>query len=536
MNAFGKILGYFVKGWYDAIQAYAPRRESSANLLPYYDGGEPLGEETISEENSRRLAMVSAWAWRDIQAIGNKVASALMQADITVGGETAEDHAAVAVLREPNGFMSGKFMFEYLTMWYLLRGNAYAVIVSNGPGLGIDEILPLPSASVRPIPDSARRTADGQLVVDYLYAGPTEVVRIPGEYMFHFRTPNPEDYWQGLSPLVAALNGMRIDYSQAQWVRSFFSDDNAVPANIVSLPPTITEPAYEAIKQQIRREFGGRRRTAVVRAGEISVQLVQQTLEQMQILQSREFSRDEIDRAFGVPKGLFDGALSGDSRREAVSAFLRDTVQPIADHFAYGLTARLRLFYGDDLRVEVPDVGPQDRMLAVQEYRTYSQDRTINENREELGLPPINHPLADVPVRILGILAKQSPQSLAPGFAGVPNPEQRATVEAGKGLDDSAAIAEAWAVELGRWRRVAEKGFRDGRPDAWRQFRAVYLPNDIRAWVADELERAQTADEVKEIFRAALGATGRVLYVRGRGASNNWVDNVRSAVRLTGTN
>ena len=543
-NLFGRVAGYFINGWYQALESYQGKREDARTILPAFVGGGPqMGGETMTEERARRLAMMSAWVWSDISLIAGRVSGAMPEVEVYIDGEEVEQHDVVTLLHKPNGLMTGEWFATYVTMWYLLRGNAYAVMVVEAGR--VVELLPLPAHRIKPIPESLRRLEDGTLIVDYQYASDFGLERIPGEFVIHWRTVNPDDYWEGLSPLAAALHGMEIDHAQADWVRSFFGDDNAIPAGVVSLPQTTDPVLFDAIKHQFREEFGGRRRTAVVRAGEIDVKVIQQTLEQMQILESREFSRKEIDRAFGVPEGLLDAALSGDSRQAANITFARETVQPLVNHIVAVMSERLRLFY-PGLMLEPPNVVPQDRMLEVQEYRTYSLDRTINENREAIGLPPVSHPLADVPVRILqgmiraGVVSGIEPAA-PPGF-GVQNPDAMMEEEAGKeadrdavsahgvAIDDTGSEHEAWAIELGRWRRVAEKGMRRGDADAWRRFRARYLPADIRMYVAQRMEGVTTPEAVKDVFDEARTLTGRVTYVRDY--RPGWNDNVAAAARV----
>jgi len=529
MNLFGRMVGYVIKGWYDALQTYAGSASEPALILPVYEGGEPVGTETMSEAESRRLALVSAWASSAINEIAGRVSAAVPDITVRIGDEELDDHEALSLIRSPNGLVSGAWFARYIIFWYELRGNAYAIISSTGLGQGIDEVLPIPSYMMRPIPESVRRADDGSLVVDYYYSSPDGLVRIPGEYVLHWRTPNPEDYWQGLSPLSAAMNGLRTDYSQARWVDSFFSKDNAIPAGIVSVPPTITPQLFEAVKRQFREEFGGKRRTAIVRGGDLTVETIQQTLEQMQIVQSRDFSRREIDRAFGIPEGLLDGALSGDSREAVNRTFARDTVQPILNHYVEVWASRLRLFYPDIDDLVAPNIVPQDRMLRVQEYRTYALDRTINENREVLGLEPLDLPVADVPVRVLSLMMKQASQGLAPSGFGLQNPDAMTEAQAGKD-DGDGALYEAWAAEIDRWRRMTLSGWRKGNKDAWQEFRHRYLPETMVSWAQEQLAEAKDIDDVKGVFSAMSRVTGRVIYRRN--GNRGWSDNLRAAARL----
>lgn len=512
MNRLGRILRYFTDAWQYAVRA-SPVKVVVSALPDVSTAITDLGEAERAER-ARRLAMTSAWAYSDISLIAKRVAQAMCDVRLMRttpdGDKEVRDHPALDLLNHPNDVMDAAFLWRYTVFWYLLAGNAYIVIVTPGQGTGQPlELWPLPAPRLRPVPQSLRRGRGAfatRNVVDYEYASDRGIITLPGEAVIHLRTPNPFDYWQGLSPLSAAARGLEIDNGQTGWVLSFFTKDNAIPARIVSLPQGTPKAVFDAVREQLREEFGGKYKTLVTTAGQISVEVVQQTIEQMKILEGREFTRDEIDRIFGVPQGLLSKSLSGDSRLAATIAFARETLQPLLNDLVSVLNMRLMPYYAPDgsLWLEAPNVVPEDRMLRVQEYRTYSMDRTINENREAQGLPPISAPWADIPVRLLTPMRRGAP----PGF-GLPAPEQLLEQRAGKegdvwqGLDMTKAVENAWRYELRQWQKVALASLRhEGDPLA-REFLANVLPDDVVDMVTDKLSQAKDADAVRAVFRKA---------------------------------
>ena len=512
MNTLGRVLRYMVDAWRYATRA-APDTVS-ALLLPSTSITTVSLDDAERAERARKLAVTSAWAYSAIRLIAHRVAEAMADVEVMEysargKGEKREEHEILDLLARPNDVMGRAFLFRYTVNWLLLMGNAYIVIVTPQQGSGTPlELWPLPADRVRPLPHTLRRGQGvfaNRVVIDYEYTADTQIVTLPGESVIHLRMPNPFDYWEGLSPLSAAMMGLEVDRGQATWVRSFFTDDNAVPANIVSLPQGTPQPIFEAVKQQLIEEFGGKRKTLVTRGGDITVQVIQQTLEQMQILQSREFTRDEIDRVFGIPQGLLSGSLSGDSRIAANTTFARETLQPLINDIVDELNKRLVPYYGDNVELVPPNVVPEDRMLLVQEYRTYSPDRTINENRAVQGLPPIDKPWADIPVRLLAPLMRSAP----PGF-GLPAPEQMAQMLAGREarVDDDLDVVAGKAMELAmrhelqQWQKVALRAVREVGDPLAREFVADVLPADVVDRITDALTDASTPQAVKDVFRA----------------------------------
>lgn len=347
-------------------------------------------EDTVDTDAAYRMALVSAWVSSDIALIGNRITSEAAQLQVVKGRDkdapVIDNHPFLALMDSPNSLMSGIFMQRYCNQWFQLRGNAFWFLATAAPGVGeIAEIMPLQANLVRPIPISlheGRGLFRGRMTIDYEYNIGGNIITLPGENVVHFRTPNPFDFWEGLSPLTAAMLAIEIDHAQKVWQRDFFREENAIPSSIVSMPQEIGEHDFQRIVESVKAQLAEGMKRLFTRAGDLKVEVISQTLEQMQIIQSRQFSRDEIDRAFGIPDGVWSGNVSGDSRLAAEIALARNTIQPLLDYNAAQITADVLPYYGEGLVARAPNIVPQDRALEVQEYTIYSQDRTLHENRK----------------------------------------------------------------------------------------------------------------------------------------------------------
>ena len=509
-NLLGKVLRYVTDAADYASGKAAPRANLFAPLLDATaDAGKNQLGDTLDTDQAHRLAVTSAWVYSDITLIGRRVSSKAARPQVKkIVGEDLEDmgnHEFEVLLNRPNSLWTGDLLIQYTLWWYLLRGNAYWFLGTPAPGRGpVTELWPLVAPLVLPRPDTLHISRlTGGLCVDYEYRIGGQPYPLPGENVVHFRTPNPFDWWQGLSPLTAAQLAVQMDIAQHKWQRDFFSKDNAVPTNVISLPAEIDEPTFIAAKQAIREEFGQQRKSAIIRAGDMSVQTIQQTLEQMQIIQSRQFNRGEIDRIYGIPEGLISGGLSGDSRLAAEQAFARNTVQPICDAFAEEMTANIAQFYGEDIVIAAPNVIPQERAIDIQEMRVYGEMRTVNENRAELGLDPSPLPEAEIPVIVLRLQARESTSGAAtlneetgsPALADVPSPAN----------EEAALTMRSLALrgELERWRKVALKEAKAGRDPGARTFESAVIPDDLRDFILWAITGANEAT-VKAAFAAEI--------------------------------
>lgn len=398
-NRLARVLGYFSNAYGYAFrkddqtrrQSYAILSDMSA-VAKYKDYSD-----TVDTAEAVRLAITSAWVYSGIKIIADRVASAesRFQVKRRVGEELRDvrSHPFEVLLENPNSMMTIEYILRYTTFWAFLTGNAYIFVSTVAPGVGQpEELWPLPANRITPLPTSLRMSRlTGKPCIDYKYKIDDEHVQIlPGENVVHIRFANIFDFWQGLSPLTAMMDALKLDRYQMRYLQGFFGRDNAVPTAIISVPQETNDIDFEVIKQQIREQFGEGRRSAITRAGDLDVKTITQTIQDMEVMNARKLTREEINHVIGIPDGLITGGSSGDSRLATDIAFTRNTVQPFLDMIASEFSSAIGQYYGKNIVIAAPYIVPQDRALKVQEYAQYSQDRSINENRRELGLKPLD--------------------------------------------------------------------------------------------------------------------------------------------------
>ena len=519
--------------------------QSIADQGKYATGGNDIA--------TYKAAVVSSWIYSDIKLLADRMASsdatiAVKQRTGEQGLEDIDNHPGEILLARPNGVMSGGFLIRYLAWWYLLAGQAYALITSSGgPGKGEPvEIWPLPNDMVRPLPATKRMGAFGYEVIDYAFTVQGRETPLPGENVLHWRTPNPFDYWEGLSPLNAAKIPMETDTASLRWMRDFYRKDNAVPTALVSFNPNVLDSDFDAMVEEIKTQIEAGRRILFTREGDFQLQTIQQTIADMQLLGGRSFTRDEIDRVYGIPP--YNSAVSGDSQLAWEIRLARNAVQPLLASFCDELTAKLAPFYGEDIVFEPPNIVPQDRALELSEYNAYAGDRTINENRQERGLDPLpskGEPEVrlwdDIPARILALLPPEkmtgwledtlgikpeekpapAPGTIPPRLAAfqagpeptqpepeaaanlqAPEPESPEVIEGEPPMIEKAA-ALGVATELKRWERVALAEMKARRNPADKAFASEVLPQALQDAVRLALGYARSEAAVKAAFEAA---------------------------------
>lgn len=496
-------------------------------------------------------AIISSWVYSDIKLLADRIASS----DATIAakqraGERLEDivnHPGELLLANPNGIMSGGFLLRYLAWWYLLAGQAFALITSSGgPGRGDPiEVWPLPANAITPLPATLRKGTFGYEVIDYSFTVQGKSQPLPGENVIHWRAPNPMDYWQGLSPLSAAKTPIETDMSSLRWIRDFYREDNAVPTALVSFNANVLDTDFDAMVNEIKTQIEAGRRILFTREGDFQLQTIQATIADMRLMEGRAFTRDEIDRIYGIPP--YNESMSGDSQLAWEIRLARNAVQPLLASLCDELSSKLAPFYGEDILFEPPNIVPQDRALELQEYNAYAADRTVNENRQERGLDPLKKKgkpevslWDDIPARILtmlppdkmtkwleetlGIEPEPKPEPVPPQLATfqaqqeerehitppveapanlqAPAQELPAVVEGETPMIEKAA-ALGVETELKRWERVALAEMKARRNPADKPFVSEVLPQALQDAVHLALGYARSEAAVKAAFEAA---------------------------------
>ena len=452
MNIFGRSIRYIADGIFQGLAPFRSRSVEKKGRSTLYSrllmdqarSGVLNGYGSDDITQIMRLSTVTSWVYSDISLISDRTSSPDLYSVHAIeegkAGEKIENHEINQLLERPNALMTGSYLLRLTNWWIQLTGNGYVFLstprVAQGP---IQELWPLPANQMTPKPETLRYSPlTGELVIDYEYINGGVIQLLPGENVAHFRLPNPYDYWQGLSPLTGLQLAVRTDFAQARWLDTFFGEDNAIPTSVISVSPDLDDDAFDEVKRDIQSQFGAGRRSAITRAGDMSIELVQHAIAELQVLEGRRFNRDEIDRVYRVPSGIFGNAMSGDSRLGAEIALAKNALQPMLDYVAETLSENMAPFWpSEQFKIVAKNIIPQERSLDLSEYGTYSPDRTIQENREVQELEPIVLPkelkdlqplLDSVPVRLLdiamSILNPETPPMPGgqPGQPGMPIP------------------------------------------------------------------------------------------------------------------
>lgn len=456
-------------------------------------------QRAVTDEQRARAAVASAWVYSDIRAIANELSSAELSIKKPTGAgdedtdTEVENHPFEDLWVRPNPFMGRSFVMQYWAWQIETLGKAYLYFAPDATNpTAISEIWPIPSLFMKPVGDAKT------FISSFHFQTRPDQTPIPIDprYICYSRFPNPFDIRDGLSPLVAAYLAIETDRHAAYWNRDFFGKDNAVPTSIVSLPKEVTKQQYDMVKAELFEFFGsGQRRTAVIRAGDMDVQTISSLQKDMEFIAGRSFSRDEIDRVYGIPGGYWSESSNRANANHAKGVLIDSAVWPLLVMLAEDLNTQIVPAWYGDVTADFEDIRPRDQAMDLQEFEAHKDILTLDELRENIKKKPLGDWRGE-------LLLVQIPAGKTTDPKDDPPP-----VPPGRALDSPItppadpmpAVMVGKASDLDKWERKAHKALKAGKPAAV-TFESEHIDADEAAAIRGALVLATTAEEVRDAF------------------------------------
>lgn len=467
---------------------------------------------TLPESQARTMLQM-AWVQSAVDAIAN--ACMLQDLNVTTwSGETKEQidgHPFERLMEQPNPLMSQGELFYATAASYRLTGNAYWYLNRTTPAAPPAEVWMVPSNQIRPVPDGR------QYIKAYEYdPGNGAFIYLPVWQICHFKGWHPLNPFVGASAIESLAWTLQTDDATRRYLANFFSEDNAKFPGILGFNDVLPRDQFEEIQRQFKEQNAGSRRALRmlmgIGGGGMSWLQTGMTAADMELLQSREFSRDEIFTT--LAPGLASIVSVNATEANALAGkktFTEQAVWPLLVRIAQKITSIILPAYGDNLSCEFEDPRITDRALELSEIQTYSATHTLDEVREEWYQ---DGPIGDERGKLL--VAQIGQASIAPDGSKQEPPPQLAALT-GKPADDAPEdepqppdsgepeqkgnertedTETKRAKELRTWRRYAEK---HGATKA-QEFSPDTLPIDVAGVIKARLAAATDDEEVHAAF------------------------------------
>jgi len=310
--------------------------------------------------------------------------------------EEIKSHDVLDLLDTVNNYMTRYDLFEWTSTMWEASGECFWWKIRDSKGKIISIYPYLIPSNMTVVP------SEETFVKGYVYSVPGTSKQIPfdAKDIIHFRYPNPTNPYRGLSPIKAAEYAIGTDKQAAKWNYNFFKN-SAKPFGVILYPGTMSQATYDRVKTQWEAGHGGvenAHKVAILEgvdpSGKQKVDFKEIGFGQrdMDFVEQRRFSRDEIFTIFGIPKGIM---IAEDVNRAVAqtheSVFIKNTMVPKFQKFVSYLNEFLLPEYEPEglfFDFEDPTIRDIEATLKYYESALRNGWMSPNEVREEEGLPP----------------------------------------------------------------------------------------------------------------------------------------------------
>lgn len=359
----------------------------------------------------------STWVYSCVRLRAANIASVPWTVEVQRSGKWMEDenHPLKKLIDYPNPSFDFSMMLRQWIYHLDLGGDAYSSKVKNGAGKTV-EIWPLIPDYMEILPGRDR------LIALYRYRKQMVSHDIPVDDIIHLRYANPGDLYYGLSPLHAAARAVDIDEEAEKW-QKISLQNMAVPPGGFVMEGEVTQEQWEQTRKWVREQSGPDHAREPWVLANSKWQNMAQTSVEMDFINSRKMTREEICSAYSVPPplaGIYENATLANIET-ARQILWREGLIPVLDEIQGQLNLQLATEYGPGVRI-VYDLSNVEALAenytekitnATGLWRLGVPLTEINQ-RLELGLDTDNIPGADKGYLSPGLLPTDMDFDLSP--------------------------------------------------------------------------------------------------------------------------
>jgi HK97 family phage portal protein len=225
-------------------------------------------------------------------------------------GTLTADHELIDLLEHPNPTMTAGDLWREWAIHMGLGGECGFEFV-KGAGSRFVELYPRgpQSFAVRPDPALRRYRRVAAYVLDPETAGvrdgrnDSRTYALPPDEFKHFKFFNPLNVWRGIAPMSALRLSVQIDELVQSWSSLFFKNA-ARPDFALIVPQGLTPQERTTLENTLSAKFTGPdgwHKPIVLENGVQDLKVFSHPRKDLEWLQERRFSRDEIGAVFGIP-------------------------------------------------------------------------------------------------------------------------------------------------------------------------------------------------------------------------------------------
>lgn len=340
--------------------------------------------------------------YKAVKAIADNVPNADLVFKDRANGEEIDDPALRALFERPNPLMSGSDFFQAITGFYALKGECFIIkTLSQGQETGKGRNLPAELWTFNP--DHFKEVIENKQLIGWRHTNTQTFYS--NEEIIHLKDWNPDSLTRGLSPLDPIKNEIDIDWQSLIYNKTFFEND-ATPGIALKTDKTLHETQVNRMRDQWNKLHQGvskAHKMAVLDSGLSIETLGNVTHKDMQFIEQKKYTREEILGIWKAPKALFNitDDLNYATFVGQMKIFWIYGIMPILKKVESGLNAFLITPYSDRIYCEFDASNApafkedfKDKLDAA--IKLQSLGYTANEINEKLNLGMPDDPRRDV--------------------------------------------------------------------------------------------------------------------------------------------
>ena len=386
-------------------RVFSPAIEKiNTERLPYSGISTARGNTVNAPNQTSQLGALTSVSW--LFAVVNRIAQSIAAQEWKLyrvqNGEREEidDHPAISLWKSANPFITRQDFLETSQQHMELVGEMWWVLVRNGLGIPVELQVVRPDR-MSPVPHPT------EFISGYKYrlGSESETIDLDRDDVIYTRNPNPLDPYRGVGVVQSMMIDLGAERAASEWMYNFFKN-SAEPGGVIEFPTTLQDADFERLVNRWRYQHQGvanAHRVAILERGTWKDRKL--TQRDMQFRELREFERDQILGAFGMPLPIM-GITESVNRANAEAAevmYARWLIRPRLLRIRAALNEKLLKLYpdGQTLMFDFVDPVPANRMETIQEGQIGYQNQilTLNEARSRFGADPVvTEEADDVPI------------------------------------------------------------------------------------------------------------------------------------------
>jgi HK97 family phage portal protein len=300
----------------------------------------------------------------------------------------ARDTSLWTLLHEtPNNRHTPMELWQYLTLNYILRGNAYAKLTRNTAGEVIS-IIPLASDQVE-----VEVLQDQSIIYKYYYEG--KVAIYAPDSMFHWRDKGNGVI--GMSRLDYMRSTVNVAVGAQNHTANVFRKSAKRPG-VFMIDKLLTEEQRASIRKNYKGLVEGNDDDLLVLEAGAKFEPLNMTPADVQLLQTRKFSVEDIARWFGIPSAMINDTEKtttwGTGIDSLIQGFYKFRLRPMLESLEQAIERRIltpaqRRRYTVEFSLDAILRGSLKERLEIGSQAVQNGLMTRNEWRQYENLPPM---------------------------------------------------------------------------------------------------------------------------------------------------